>query len=215
MPANNSLRLHDEKRLLPTGPEAAQENPKDAIKGSETRLRMPGCQDSELLPQGQVFEKQVPARTERSGDEHAEEPQRTKHVPVVANLATKQSQSAICFAAMFDGEDEDGVTVVVEADAVVANAQAQLGRLDILKSLHVAFTRGEIAGEGVQDVQRRRLIDCTQIGLGLVGPGSPLLIHDHCPGWRGSGASGVCPMRSKSSAVRPNSARTSSFGMGS
>jgi hypothetical protein len=40
--------------------------------------------------------------------------------------------SAVDFAAVADGEDEDGVTEIVEADAVVADAEAELGRLDIL-----------------------------------------------------------------------------------
>jgi len=40
--------------------------------------------------------------------------------------------SAVGFAAMLDGQDEDGIAVVVEADAVVADAQPHLGRLDVL-----------------------------------------------------------------------------------
>ena len=67
--------------------------------------------------------------------------------------------SAVDFAAVLDGEDEDGIAVVIEADAVVADAEAHFGRLDVLKTFYVAFTGDEIAGEGVQDAHRRRLID--------------------------------------------------------
>jgi hypothetical protein len=40
---------------------------------------------------------------------------------------------------MSHGEDEDGISAVVEADAVVADAEPDLGRFDILQTLHVAF----------------------------------------------------------------------------
>jgi len=116
---------------------------------------------------------------------------------------------------VLDGQNSNRVSVVVEAHTVVAGAQPHLGRLNILQALNVAFGECEIAGNGMQNAQRRGLIDGPQIALRLVGPGNALLAHAHWPGWRGSGSSGVCPIRSKSSAVRPNSARTSSLGMGS
>jgi hypothetical protein len=40
------------------------------------------------------------------------------------------SASAVDFAGVLDGEDEDGIAVVVEADAVVADAEAHLWRFD-------------------------------------------------------------------------------------
>jgi hypothetical protein len=40
--------------------------------------------------------------------------------------------SAIGFSAVLDGEDFDGVAQVMEADAIVADAEAQFGRLHIL-----------------------------------------------------------------------------------
>jgi hypothetical protein len=58
--------------------------------------------------------------------------------------------SAVGFAAVLNGGDVQGVADVVEADAVVADAQAELWRLDVLKALHVAFSGG---GEVSQDVQ--------------------------------------------------------------
>ncbi len=82
------------------------------------------------------------------------------------------SRLAVGFAAVADGGDVEGVSVVMEAEALVADAE---------------------------------------LGLGLVAPGDLLGVHAHCSGWRGSGSSGVRPMRSKSPAVSPNSARASSL----
>lgn len=60
---------------------------------------------------------------------------------------------------MFDGQDADRANVVVEADAVIADAQPHLGRLDVLEALHVAFAGGKIAGNGVQDAEGGGLVD--------------------------------------------------------
>jgi hypothetical protein len=40
---------------------------------------------------------------------------------------------------MFDGKYEDGVSEIVKAEAIVANAQAQFGRLYILETPYVAL----------------------------------------------------------------------------
>jgi hypothetical protein len=47
--------------------------------------------------------------------------------------------SAVGFAAVFYGEDQDGVSEIVKADAVVAGAEAELWRLDVLESFDIAF----------------------------------------------------------------------------
>lgn len=44
---------------------------------------------------------------------------------------------------MADGEDFDGISEVVKADAVVSDAETQLGRLNILEALYVAVAGGE------------------------------------------------------------------------
>jgi hypothetical protein len=36
---------------------------------------------------------------------------------------------------MLDGSDEEGLAVIVEAEPVVADAEAELGRLDVLEAL--------------------------------------------------------------------------------
>ena len=50
--------------------------------------------------------------------------------------------SAVGFAAMLDGGDFEGVGGHVKADAVVADAESGLGRVDILQALHVALGGG-------------------------------------------------------------------------
>ncbi len=112
---------------------------------------------------------------------------------------------------MPDGGDEEGVAVVVEAEPVVSDAEAELGRLDALESFYVALAGGGEGGESMKNAEGGGLVDGAELGLGLVAPGDLFGVHAHCPGRRGSGSSGVCPMRSKSAAVRPNSARTSSL----
>jgi hypothetical protein len=121
------------------------------------------------------------------------------------------SRLAVGFAAVADGGDVEGMAEVVEAEPVVSDAEAELGRLDALEPLYVALTCGGEIGESVEDAEGCGLVDGAELGLGLVAPGDLLGVHAHCPGRRGSASSGACPMRSKSSAVRPNSARTSSF----
>ena len=106
---------------------------------------------------------------------------------------------------MPDGGDVEGVSVVVEAEA-------ELGRFDVLEAFYVSLSGG---GESVKNAEGGCLVDVAELGLGLVPPVDLLGVLAHCPGWRGSASSGVCPMRSKSSAVSPNSARTSSFEMAS
>jgi hypothetical protein len=55
-----------------------------------------------------------------------------------------RSRSAVGIAAVFDGGDAKGVTVVIEADAVVADAQPELRRFDVLEALDVAFAGFQI-----------------------------------------------------------------------
>jgi hypothetical protein len=105
------------------------------------------------------------------------------------------------------GEDFDGVAEVMEADAVVADAEPELGRVDVLEALHVAFAGSNKTSQSVKDAEGGGLVDGPELGLGLVCP-DDLPGHVYWPApW---GSSGVRPMRSKSSWVSPNSARISS-----
>ncbi len=91
-----------------------------------------------------------------------------------------QKRSAVGFAAVFDGEDHDGVNEIVEADAVVAGAETQFGRFDILEALDIAFACGEVTSHNMQNVERGSLIDSAKVSFGGVGPGD-LLPHRYWP----------------------------------
>jgi hypothetical protein len=122
MPPDDCLGLNNHERLFPTRPPTPQDDPEHTIRNREPRLRMSRHQDGKLLPQGQVFQEQIATRTKEADYHDVQEPQRTKHVSVVAGKVNIQVKSAIRFATMLDGENEDGVSVVVEADTIVADA---------------------------------------------------------------------------------------------
>jgi hypothetical protein len=116
------------------------------------------------------------------------------------------SGSAVGFATVLDGQHENGIAEIAEANAVVASAETKLRRFNALQALDIAFARGEIASQNVEDMESRVLIDGAQVSSGPLGPGD-LLAHSY---WPGAESSGVRAMRSKSSVVRPSSASTSS-----
>ncbi len=72
------------------------------------------------------------------------------------------------------GEDQDRIAEIVEANPVVADAEAQLWRLNIPEVLDVAFTGGEITSHSMQDAEGGGAIDGAEVGFGLLGPGDPL-----------------------------------------
>src|ERR1035437_4346494 len=84
VPANHCLRLHEEQRPLPSRPKPPQNHPKQFVGSGKSRLRVPLPQDAQLLPERQVFQEQVAARTDRANEQDEQEPQRTRHVPLVA-----------------------------------------------------------------------------------------------------------------------------------
>jgi hypothetical protein len=71
---------------------------------------------------------------------------------------------------MVDCEDEDGVAEVAETNAVVTDAESELGRLNILQPFHISFSRGRESIQPVKYLQCRGPIDGTQIVPGLVFP---------------------------------------------
>lgn len=81
---------------------------------------------------------------------------------------------------MFYGENQDGIAEIVESHAIVADAEAELWRLNILKALDIAFAGGEITSHDMQDAEGGSLIDSAEVSLGLVGPGD-LLPHRYWP----------------------------------
>ena len=106
---------------------------------------------------------------------------------------------------MFDGCDADDVAVIMEADAVVANPQPKLWRFDVLETFDIAFAGFQIAGQRAEDTEGGGLIDGAELSLGVIVPDN---LFAHAQRCALCGSSGVRPMRSKSSRVRPNSART-------
>jgi hypothetical protein len=71
-----------------------------------------------------------------------------------------RSRSAVGFAAVFDGSDANGVFVFMEAHVLVADAEAELGRLDdVLEMLDVARASVQIAGQPMEDAESSGLID--------------------------------------------------------
>jgi len=67
--------------------------------------------------------------------------------------------SAVDFAAVLDAGDFDGIAEVMEAGAVVADAEAELGRFNVLEALHIAFAGVDELGQGVEDAQGGVLVD--------------------------------------------------------
>jgi hypothetical protein len=56
MPANNRIGLYKDHRSLPSRPESPQDHPKQPVRSGKPWLRMLSLQDTELLPQRQVFQ---------------------------------------------------------------------------------------------------------------------------------------------------------------
>ncbi len=116
-------------------------------------------------------------------------------------------RSAIGFAAVFDCCDADAVAVVMKADAVVADPQPELRRFDVPEALNVSLARVQVAGQRAENTESGGLIDGAELRLGLIVLDNVLAHAQRSALW---GSSGVRPMRSKSSRVRPNSANTCS-----
>jgi hypothetical protein len=61
VPANNSLRLDEDQRPIPSRPKPSQDHPEEFVRNTKPRLRTPSLQNSKLLPQCQVFQEQIAA----------------------------------------------------------------------------------------------------------------------------------------------------------
>ncbi len=75
---------------------------------------------------------------------------------------------------MFHGGNANDVSVIMEADTVGAHAEAELGRLDVLEALDVAFAGVQKAGQRVEDTNSVGLIDGAELSFGLVVPDNAL-----------------------------------------
>ena len=87
MPTDNCARLYDEKGLLPSRPDPAQDDPKEPVRSREPGQRMLGSQNRELLPQCQVFQEEVTARADRPNEENEQKPQQAGHARFISRKA--------------------------------------------------------------------------------------------------------------------------------
>jgi hypothetical protein len=97
-----------------------------------------------------------------------------------ANKTATTGGLSVGFAAVFYGENFDGIAGIVEADAVVADTEAELWRVDSLKTFYIAFAAGNHASHGVQDAESCGLLDGAELGLGPVVPDN-FLKHGYWP----------------------------------
>jgi hypothetical protein len=70
MPADNGLRLDKDQRLLPSRPKPTYHHPEQFVGSGKPGLRMPYFQDSKLLPEGQIFQKQIAAGTKKTSSQN-------------------------------------------------------------------------------------------------------------------------------------------------
>ena len=73
MPPQDALWLHDPEMLSPASrPEVTKPDPEDSITSAEVGMRVGAQGDLELMPEDQVLERQIAARSKGSDE-------RTKH----------------------------------------------------------------------------------------------------------------------------------------
>ena len=68
---------------------------------------------------------------------------------------------------MFYSRNAYRVSILMEADAEIADAESELGRLNVLQTFDVAFSSSQITSEHMQNMKSRRAIDGAKLGLGL------------------------------------------------
>jgi hypothetical protein len=96
MPPNDSLRLNDDQRLLPSRPELPQHHPERFVRRSKPQLRMFVFQNCELLPKGQVFQEQIAARAKTSSRVTDKEPHQAEHTSSFTLEQAKLGIWSIC-----------------------------------------------------------------------------------------------------------------------
>jgi hypothetical protein len=84
VPTDDRFGLDYEESLSPSRPKPSQHDPEQPIRRSETGLWMPRCEDNKLLPQGEIFEQQISARTKETRNNDKPKPQPTVHTLVAS-----------------------------------------------------------------------------------------------------------------------------------
>jgi hypothetical protein len=77
---------------------------------------------------------------------------------------------------MFNRENLDGIAMIAKANAVRADAQAKLWRIDIFKSLYVALFGPQETRQSLKYPHRSFQIDSANLGFSPWGP-SNLFCH--------------------------------------
>jgi hypothetical protein len=133
---------------------------------------MSGSQDGKLLPQGDIFQKKVTARTKETKSHSQQKPQRAKHESVVSRTSSLQSRLAVGFTAMMHATNFDGIGYgTYKEEPVIANPQPKL--FSPLENLHVTRTGLRKAMQGGENVHGDRLAQVANIGSGRTSPNDP------------------------------------------
>ena len=78
---------------------------------------------------------------------------------------------------MLHGDNANGVAMIVEKNAVIADAQSKLGRFNILQSLDIAFAGTQIPVQRAQYAYCGGLVDGAKLSSGF---GVPDYVLAHC-----------------------------------
>jgi len=69
MPADDRLRIDEQERLLPSTPETTGEYPEDFVNRSHPGSGMLALQQSQLLPESEIFQEQASMRLQAAGEQ--------------------------------------------------------------------------------------------------------------------------------------------------
>src|SRR5277367_6503309 len=84
VPSHNGLRLNENQCLPPPGPEAPQYHPEKSVGNSKPRMRTPPLQDSKLLPESEILQEEIAARTKEHDHRNKQKPQEAQHQGSIA-----------------------------------------------------------------------------------------------------------------------------------
>jgi hypothetical protein len=73
MPTHRGFWTHDDQGLFPLGPESLRKNPEELIERINPRPGTLALENRELLSESQVFEQEIPTRTEKANNRRQKE----------------------------------------------------------------------------------------------------------------------------------------------
>ena len=135
VPSHNGLRLNENQCLPPPEPEAPHYHPEKSVGNSKPRMRTPPFQDSKLLPESQILQKEIAARTKEHDHRNKQQLHQAQH----ARSCTRR-QSAL----------DTGLIVMIQQQiAILANDRCDAHHC-------VARERVESSPLGIPNPDRRR-----------------------------------------------------------